>query len=216
VVRDERREPARPLAAQSRVADVRRRRGLDRIDPDPARPPLRVADLADEPADEVGSASWRITRPRRARSSRAPSVAVELPVSADLGRSGRGQVADDQLLVVGVADVADELAARVDEVALAVEVVVAELLDADPVDRADEVAVGDRVRRLLELPQVLDRPATVADGLKTISAPFSRAPARPRGSGGRSRCRRRPCRPRSRRPGSRGCRAGSRTSPRSP
>ena len=49
-----------------------------------------------------------------------------------------------QLLVVGDADVADELAARVDEVALAVEVVVADVgLDADPVDRPDVVAVGD-------------------------------------------------------------------------
>ena len=50
---------------------------------------------------------------------------------------------------------ADELAARVDEVALAVEVVVADLgLDADPVDRPDEVAVRDGVADLLDAPQV--------------------------------------------------------------
>ena len=51
-------------------------------------------------------------------------------------------------------DVADELAARVDEVAGAVEVVVAVLLDAHPVDRRDEVLVGHGRGRLLELPQV--------------------------------------------------------------
>ena len=51
-------------------------------------------------------------------------------------------------------DVADELAARVDEVAGAVEVVVAVLLHAHPVDRGDEVLVGHRGRGLLELPQV--------------------------------------------------------------
>src|SRR5258707_448119 len=56
--------------------------------------------------------------------------------------------------------VADELAARVDEVALAVEVVVADVgLDADPVDRPDVVAVGDRVARLLDPPEVLGQAA---------------------------------------------------------
>ena len=39
------------------------------------------------------------------------------------------EVADDELLLVGIADVADELPARVDEVRLPVEVVVAERLD---------------------------------------------------------------------------------------
>ena len=56
--------------------------------------------------------------------------------------------------------VADELAARVDEVALAVEVVVADIgLDADPVDRPDVVAVGDGVADLLDPPQVLGQAA---------------------------------------------------------
>ena len=77
--------------------------------------------------------------------------------------SGRGpsssrlevQVADDQLRLVRVAGLADELALRVDEVRRAVEVVRRRVvLDADPVDRADEVLVGDRGGRLLELPQV--------------------------------------------------------------
>ena len=48
---------------------------------------------------------------------------------------------------MGIAHVPDELPARVAEVRLAVEVVVAQRLDADPVDGAYEVAVGDRVAR---------------------------------------------------------------------
>ena len=61
---------------------------------------------------------------------------------------------------MGRAEVADELAARVDEVALAVEVVVADVrLDADPVDGPDVVAVRDGVARLLDPPQVLGQAA---------------------------------------------------------
>src|SRR3954447_1552715 len=74
------------------------------------------------------------------------AVAVELPDLADLRDDVEIEVADDQLFLERAADTADELAAGVDEVALAVEVVVAELLlDPDPVDRADVVAVRDRV-----------------------------------------------------------------------
>src|SRR5687768_6686977 len=70
-----------------------------------------------------------------------PAVAVELPRLADFLDLVEVHVPDDQLLVVGAAQVADELAPRIDEVALAVEVVVAVvLLDADAVDRPDEVA----------------------------------------------------------------------------
>ena len=83
-------------------------------------------------------------------------VAVELPGLADLGDQVQIHVPDDELLVVGRAELADELAAWRDEVALAVEVVVAVVLfDADPVDRPDEVAVRDRVADLLDPPQVL-------------------------------------------------------------
>src|SRR5688572_29334759 len=60
------------------------------------------------------------------------AVAVELPRLADLLDLVEVHVPDDQLLVVGAAQVADELAARIDKVALTVEVVVAVvLLDAD-------------------------------------------------------------------------------------
>ena len=88
------------------------------------------------------------------------AVAVERPAVADQLDLVHVEVADDQLGLVGVADVADELALRVDEVALAVEVVVADLgLDADPVDRPDVVHVGDRRGRLLDAPDVLAQAA---------------------------------------------------------
>jgi hypothetical protein len=54
-----------------------------------------------------------------------------------------------------IAHGADELAARVHEVALAIEVVVAQGLDAHPVDGAHEVPVRDGMRGLLDAPQVL-------------------------------------------------------------
>jgi hypothetical protein len=57
---------------------------------------------------------------------------------------------------VGRSDLADELAARVAEVRLPIEVVVAQiLLDADPVDGPDELSVGDGMAWLLDAPQVL-------------------------------------------------------------
>src|SRR5580693_8388102 len=83
------------------------------------------------------------------------AVAVELPQVPDLGQLAHVQVADQHLVLVVGGGVAHELPARVHEVGLAVEVVVAERLDADPVDRADEVLVGHRGGRLLEPPQVL-------------------------------------------------------------
>ena len=82
------------------------------------------------------------------------AVAVEGPPVAHFGEEIHVEVAHDQLGFVAVADFADELAFGIDEVARAVEVVVAEVFDADPVDRADVVLVGDGRRGLLELPQV--------------------------------------------------------------
>src|SRR5262249_47259261 len=69
----------------------------------------------------------------------------------------------------------DDLAARRGEVALAVELADRPgLLDADAVDRADPVAVGDGVRGLLELPEVLrepgDRRARIQDELGAVQA----------------------------------------------
>src|SRR4051794_5474186 len=84
-----------------------------------------------------------------------PAITEELPRLADLGDLVEVHVADHQLLVMGRPEVADELAARVAEVALAVEVVVADLgLDADTIDRPDEVAVRDGMRHLFDAPEV--------------------------------------------------------------
>src|SRR6266496_3743361 len=83
-----------------------------------------------------------------------PAVPVERPPVAHLGDQVHVQVPDDQVRVVVVPDIADELPLRVDEVRGAVEVVVAQVLGADPVDRPDVVLVGHRRGRLLQLPQV--------------------------------------------------------------
>src|SRR5215510_1307066 len=82
------------------------------------------------------------------------AVPVELPQVPDLGQLVHVQVTDDDLVGGVGGGFPHDLAARVREVGLAVEVVVAERLDPDPVDRADVVLVGDRGRRLLQLPQV--------------------------------------------------------------
>src|SRR6185437_5188359 len=118
-------------------------------------PPL-ISVLTEPPARlKTRARSWLYQRLVGVR----PAVPVELPQVPDLGQLVHVEVAhDDRVGVVG-GDVADELAARVDEVRLAVEVVVAERLDADPVDRADVVLVGHRGRGLLQLPQVGAQPA---------------------------------------------------------
>src|SRR5689334_11518563 len=88
------------------------------------------------------------------------AVPEELPRVADFLDLVEVEVADAKPLVMGRSDPADELATRIDEVALPVEIVVAELrLDAHAVDRPDEVAVGDGMARLLDAPQVLGEPA---------------------------------------------------------
>src|SRR5215813_4007850 len=91
---------------------------------------------------------------QRAVGVRAP-VAVELPQVPYLFQQPHVQVADDDLLGGVGGGSADDLPARVGEIGLPVEVVVAERLDPDPVDGADEVLVGDRGTGLLQPPQVL-------------------------------------------------------------
>src|SRR5213592_4986277 len=91
--------------------------------------------------------------------SRAKAAAVELPQVPDLGQLVHVQVAHQHLVLVVRGGVAHQLPARIGEVRLAVEVVVAERLDADPVDRADEVLVGHRGGGLLQPPQVLRQAA---------------------------------------------------------
>src|SRR6266508_1802394 len=88
-----------------------------------------------------------------------PPVAVEGPQVAYLRELVYVEVAYHDLFLGVGGRLADQLAARVHEVRLAVEVVVAQRFHADPVDRADVVLVGDRGRRLLQLPQVLGQAA---------------------------------------------------------
>src|SRR3954465_5656987 len=66
------------------------------------------------------------------------AVAVELPAVADFPQLGHVQVSDDQFGLLVARPPADELGLRVDEVRRPVEVVVAQLLDAHPVDGTDE------------------------------------------------------------------------------
>src|SRR6188474_2159048 len=100
-------------------------------------------------------ASVTRSRPHEIVVSVGPAVPVELPRLADFLDLVEIHVPDEQLLVMGRAQIADELAARVTEVALAVEVVIAEvLLDPDPVDRPDEIAVRDGVADLLDPPEI--------------------------------------------------------------
>src|SRR3954451_13249726 len=87
------------------------------------------------------------------------AVAVELPQVPDLGQHAHVQVTHDDLVLGVRRRVAHQLPAWVGEVGLAVEVVLAQRLHADPVDRADEVLVRHRGGRLLEPPQVLRQPA---------------------------------------------------------
>src|SRR5487761_276224 len=108
-----------------------------------------------------------------------PPVAVERPEVADLGEQAHVQVADHHLVLGVGGRVADQLAAGVGEVGLAVEVVVAERLGAHPVDRADEVLVRDRRGGLLEPPEVLGQAAAGRGGIEhdAGAAQAERAPA---------------------------------------
>src|SRR4051794_29320912 len=83
-----------------------------------------------------------------------PAVAIEGPPVTHQLDLVEIEIAHDELRLVGIADIADELTLGVDEVALTVEVVVTERLDANAVDRADVVHVGDRSGRLLDPPDV--------------------------------------------------------------
>src|SRR5258706_11158964 len=82
-----------------------------------------------------------------------PAVAVKLPDVAHLAVFLEVEIGHQHFFLL-VAGLGDDLAARVDEVAGAVEVVFAQRLHADAVDRADPIAVGDGVRHLLDLPEV--------------------------------------------------------------
>src|SRR5258706_146198 len=83
------------------------------------------------------------------------AVAIELPGVADLADLVHVEVGGDERVCIARAD-GKHLAARIAEVALAVELAdVPGCFVADAIDGADEVAVGDGVGRLLQLPEVL-------------------------------------------------------------
>src|SRR5262245_61723576 len=106
------------------------------------------------------------------------AVAEELPRAANLLDHVEVELADDQLVLVFAA-ARQNLATRIDEVRVAVELTdVPRRLGADAVDRADEVAVRDRVCGLLDLPQILrepgDRRRRVVDNLGAVEAERAR------------------------------------------
>src|SRR5229473_3580656 len=82
------------------------------------------------------------------------AIAVELPGVADFLNFIKIQIGDEELILV-TAGLLDDFAARIAEIALAVEL--ADLpgsFGADAVDGGDEISVGDGVGRLLELPKI--------------------------------------------------------------
>src|SRR5262249_46225541 len=108
-----------------------------------------------------------------------PSISVELPGVADFLDEIEIEVRDDQFVLVATR-LRDQAAARVAEVALPVEFAdVPRRLGADAVDGADEIAVRHRVRRLLELPEILGEPGhrrrRVEDDLRAVEAENPRA-----------------------------------------
>src|SRR5579863_519009 len=99
------------------------------------------------------------------------AVTVKGPHPANLFDHVHVALAHDQLVFQVRRHLADKLPTRVDDVGGAVEVVVAERLLADTVDGGDEVLVGDRGGRLLELPEVLREAAARRRGVKDDARP---------------------------------------------
>jgi hypothetical protein len=81
-------------------------------------------------------------------------IAVELPRIAHVADHVEIEIADDDV-VGGAGGAGEDLAARVAEVALAVEFADApRLFPAGTIDRADKVTVGDGVGGLFQLPEI--------------------------------------------------------------
>src|SRR5262249_53396568 len=83
-----------------------------------------------------------------------PAVAVKLPDIAHFANLVQVQVGHYKLICVA-RSLGDDFAARVAEIALAVKLAyVPGLFVAHAIDRADEIAVCDGVRRLFKLPEI--------------------------------------------------------------
>src|SRR5262249_24771597 len=113
---------------------------------------------------------WDVILRRRDRTVRlGPAIAVELPEVTDLADHVEVEVADDD--VVGVAGGGgQDLAARVAEVALPVELADApRIFPAGTVDGPHEIAVGDGVCGLFQLPKVFRQ---TGDGRRGVEDDF--------------------------------------------
>src|ERR1035441_7568113 len=108
------------------------------------------------------------------------AVAEELPGFADFGNHIEVEVGGEDFVFVA-RRLGEDAAARIAEVARAVEFAdVPGGFGAHAVDGADEITVGDGVAGCSSFHRYSLRPATVAEGLKTISAPANpraRAPS---------------------------------------
>src|SRR2546425_4434553 len=107
------------------------------------------------------------------------AVAVELPGISDLLNFVEIELGDEQFILVA-AGLLDDFAARIAEVALAVEFAdFPGSFGADAIDGSDEVSVGDGVGGLLEFPKIFgeagDGGGGVVDNFRSIKAEDARA-----------------------------------------
>src|SRR5216683_2145268 len=107
------------------------------------------------------------------------AVAIELPGVADFLDFIEIEFGDEELILVA-AGLLDDFAARVAEIALAVELAdLPGMLGADAVDGGDEISVGDGVGGLLELPKIFgeagDGGGRVVDDFGAVEAEDARA-----------------------------------------
>src|SRR5215813_4697889 len=83
------------------------------------------------------------------------AIAEELPRISHFANHVEIQIGHDQRILIS-RRLRNDLSARVAEITLAIKLAdVPGLLVPDAIDRTDEIAVRDRMRRLLQLPQIL-------------------------------------------------------------
>src|SRR4051812_14980358 len=104
-------------------------------------------------ADSLDSFSGR----RDCRVRLRAAVAIKLPGVADLANQIEIEIGDHD--IVGVPRAFGQYAAtRIAEITLAIKLADSpRLLPAGPINRADEVTIGDRVSWLFELPQIFGK-----------------------------------------------------------